>query len=484
MHNRSFLKLCFTLLLGVFLLATQVRTNPVERRDVSGVTGALEARDNFGSAVGLLERRAHKKFPPAKKGKCKHSRSVEHLTKRTDIVQLYDGIKGADKVPVGGTRWWNLDPKKHAAFSTAEFYGCTVVITVDGKGVIIGHYGEETGGSHSCLSAGLDFIDLDDHTAAYIINAASPDSVGYKAIVAHLKDYGMKDSRIHNYRYTASSGVGTFPGHPKGKAVVEWSPKEGGDGATLNVYIEKNTPKYTQNFDAQGNPYSIANPPQIQDDSTSLPTLEAITAERRQRSQALPSLSDTSSSATANATTITQDVSPTTDSEPLRTPQEYEDEADQQGAFNPETGEINWECPCLGGMAHGPCGEQFRAAFSCFVYSKEEPKGMDCIDRFKGMQDCFREHPDVYGSELDDDEEEQDEELIANAVPTESDGAPTSIPPPSSQPSDSKAPASRDDDVAKAAPKQVRKQRNPQSETDDLVPKAWHDGTKSGDEGQ
>ena len=56
-------------------------------------------------------------------------------------------------------------------------------------------------------------------------------------------------------------------------------------------------------------------------------------------------------------------------------------------------------------MAHGPCGEEFRAAFSCFVFSKEEPKGMDCIDRFKGMQDCFRQHPDVYGDELAEDEE-------------------------------------------------------------------------------
>ena len=30
------------------------------------------------------------------------------------------------------------------------------------------------------------------------------------------------------------------------------------------------------------------------------------------------------------------------------------EEAGQEGAFNPETGEINWDCPCLGGMAHGP----------------------------------------------------------------------------------------------------------------------------------
>ena len=31
-------------------------------------------------------------------------------------------------------------------------------------------------------------------------------------------------------------------------------------------------------------------------------------------------------------------------------------------------GDINWECPCLGGMATGPCGNQFREAFSCFHF--------------------------------------------------------------------------------------------------------------------
>ncbi|TXT05149.1 uncharacterized protein COLE_06469 [Cutaneotrichosporon oleaginosum] len=48
-------------------------------------------------------------------------------------------------------------------------------------------------------------------------------------------------------------------------------------------------------------------------------------------------------------------------------------------------------------MATGPCGEEFKAAFSCFVYSEAEPKGIDCVEKFKAMQDCFREHPDVYG---------------------------------------------------------------------------------------
>ena len=66
------------------------------------------------------------------------------------------------------------------------------------------------------------------------------------------------------------------------------------------------------------------------------------------------------------------------------------------GAFNPETGEINWDCPCLGGMAHGPCGPEFREAFSCFVYSEAEPKGINCVEKFQNMQNCFRAHPEIY----------------------------------------------------------------------------------------
>ncbi|KAK4121538.1 hypothetical protein N657DRAFT_647705 [Parathielavia appendiculata] len=103
-------------------------------------------------------------------------------------------------------------------------------------------------------------------------------------------------------------------------------------------------------------------------------------------------------------------------------PEALAQEATQQGAFDPETGEINWDCPCLGGMAHGPCGEEFKAAFSCFVYSKEEPKGMDCIDKFQHMQDCFRKYPEVYGSELADDEDEEAAPAPENTLAKVEDG--------------------------------------------------------------
>lgn len=79
---------------------------------------------------------------------------------------------------------------------------------------------------------------------------------------------------------------------------------------------------------------------------------------------------------------------------------------DYEGAaYNPVTGEINWDCPCLGGMADGPCGEEFKEAFACFVYSETEPKGIDCIKKFEAMRTCFRRYPEHYKDHLEEDDE-------------------------------------------------------------------------------
>ncbi|KAG1737661.1 hypothetical protein EDB19DRAFT_1829440 [Suillus lakei] len=100
---------------------------------------------------------------------------------------------------------------------------------------------------------------------------------------------------------------------------------------------------------------------------------------------------------------LEEDVDKTPPAAPVEAQSEEESPG---GAYNPVTGEINWDCPCLGGMAHGPCGPEFKEAFSCFVYSEEEPKGINCVEKFKAMQTCFREHPDVYGDEIMDDDDE------------------------------------------------------------------------------
>ncbi|XP_028635433.1 mitochondrial intermembrane space import and assembly protein 40-like [Grammomys surdaster] len=81
-------------------------------------------------------------------------------------------------------------------------------------------------------------------------------------------------------------------------------------------------------------------------------------------------------------------------------------------------GNINWNCPCLGGMASGPCGEHFKSAFSCFHYSTEEVKGSDCAGQFQAMQECMQKYPDIYPQE-DEEEEEEPEEPKEPAKPGE-----------------------------------------------------------------
>jgi intermembrane space import and assembly protein 40 len=117
-------------------------------------------------------------------------------------------------------------------------------------------------------------------------------------------------------------------------------------------------------------PEPLIPPPVVED----APTLESLAAERKARKA-----KEEEQLAALAAKPQSEDGSP---ADPAKAEGELEEKS-QAGAFNPETGEINWDCPCLGGMADGPCGENFKAAFSCFVFSQEEPKGMDCIDKFK-----------------------------------------------------------------------------------------------------
>lgn len=55
-------------------------------------------------------------------------------------------------------------------------------------------------------------------------------------------------------------------------------------------------------------------------------------------------------------------------------------------------------------MATGPCGVEFREAFTCFHYSNADPKGSDCLDPFRQMSDCMAQYPNVYSNK--DDKEE------------------------------------------------------------------------------
>lgn len=144
----------------------------------------------------------------------------------------------------------------------------------------------------------------------------------------------------------------------------------------LGILLLANTKLTTPRPTARTTP----EPPQFSD--TDLKTVDALIEEKRQKSTA-KAQETAPTPAPAPAPAPQPSPSDATSAADPGSPEALEEEAGQQGAFNPETGEINWDCPCLGGMAHGPCGEEFKSAFSCFVYSTEEPKGMDCIEKFQ-----------------------------------------------------------------------------------------------------
>lgn len=103
-------------------------------------------------------------------------------------------------------------------------------------------------------------------------------------------------------------------------------------------------------------------------------------------------------------------------------------------------------------MASGPCGSQFKEAFSCFHYSKEEVKGSECIDHFRGMQECMQKYPELYPQEEEKESSSQAGPDSAaapsegSALSPETDSTPTTSPPKPTVSSDSVAPT--DDQAA------------------------------------
>ncbi|XP_032502864.1 mitochondrial intermembrane space import and assembly protein 40-like [Phocoena sinus] len=86
------------------------------------------------------------------------------------------------------------------------------------------------------------------------------------------------------------------------------------------------------------------------------------------------------------------------------------DPYEERGRMLPHGDNISWNCPCLGGMASGPRGEQFKVGFSCFHCSTEDVKGSDCVDQLRAMQ----KYPDLYPQEEEEKPADRLEETAAS----------------------------------------------------------------------
>lgn len=219
-------ELLFTFLVGLFLLSFEAQTNPLELRG----TTRLVARG-------------------------------------PQVDKLYDEA-ASNKVNVGNTKEFTFKRGQALKASTAEFYGCTVVVAADAKGAIIGHYAQQ--GSSGCIDltdqtatknnivAPLQrenmMLDFDESSHAYIIESAGTKAAGYELVVDALEAMGLKKDNIKDFHYTATTAAKDFK-NGDGKLVVTWGPD--GKDDILEIYIQDDKPKVSQKYtyDKEGNPH-------------------------------------------------------------------------------------------------------------------------------------------------------------------------------------------------------------------------------------
>lgn len=101
------------------------------------------------------------------------------------------------------------------------------------------------------------------------------------------------------------------------------------------------------------------------------------------------------------------------------------------------------------------------------------------------MQNCFREYPEHYGAELQDDEDDAGVDAEGNGVAaeaTEQSSAQTNAEKVADRES---APAPEKEEKkerAQKATEHVKKEHEPVSESEEAVPKEWHNNTSANEE--
>lgn len=105
---------------------------------------------------------------------------------------------------------------------------------------------------------------------------------------------------------------------------------------------------------------------------------------------------------------------------------------------------------------------------------------MDCIDKFQHMQDCFRQYPDIYGAELQDDEDDESAKTVGDAAAAAGDdGAPES----GAVGGEKKLNAQYGEKVVnEAGSETVQELKKETAEESDVIPKAAVDATAANDE--
>lgn len=139
---------------------------------------------------------------------------------------------------------------------------------MDGQGVFIGHFAEENNQCNILENLGRvkqDVIqkmtevvdtkfDLTDQSVAFILYKPpnhNKNPPGLTMIKNSLVEQGMDVTNIHTQTYAAPGGAFASTKGPRGKLVVDWTKREGGNH--LALYMQNDQPTNERDFGENGN---------------------------------------------------------------------------------------------------------------------------------------------------------------------------------------------------------------------------------------
>ncbi|KAI9760177.1 MAG: hypothetical protein M1840_002594 [Geoglossum simile] len=236
-----FRNLLLTLILGFLFFATHVKSYPDPR-----VAGVEERNDD------------HTALPVPETGLPGDGEDKKPLTKRADLVQIWNALPETRKALTRRMVYWDLPGSGINNYGASFCYGCIVIVVSSGQRLTIAHLAEVTGNVYNFENEGAflenilepfdEFLHenmqkLGTRPQAMIFSPTSvaADKVTKLAGTIRGQFPAISVDGIVRATYTKTSAFSESDQNVKGKVIVSWSAPDSGTGrADLFFFAEEN----------------------------------------------------------------------------------------------------------------------------------------------------------------------------------------------------------------------------------------------------
>ncbi|KAI9766045.1 MAG: hypothetical protein M1839_005036 [Geoglossum umbratile] len=236
-----FRNLLLTLILGFLFFATHVKSYPDPR-----VAGVKERNDDRTA------------LPVPETGLPGNGEGKKSLTKRVDLVTIWNSLPDSRKALIRQMKSWDLPGDGVVSYGASFCYGCIVIVVSSGQKLTIAHLAEVTGNTYNFqneeaflantllpfdIFLGENIQGLGTRPQAMIFSptTVAADKITRLAgtIMKNFHDVSMDG--IVKATYIRTNAFMESDQNVKGKVTVSWSAPPGGTGtAGLFIFAEEN----------------------------------------------------------------------------------------------------------------------------------------------------------------------------------------------------------------------------------------------------